>query len=405
MLIMPLVGCENKSQETAESPETLSNKSVKSDTHIEKPLSDFQIQMLELAFETASSIPAKPFIKDRSNAQYRVVESCLKLDQPIRATRYADKIDTWQRGLGYADTAFHLAQNGYTGQTVQKGLDLAEQIAAMDHGQKWRSDRIRARIAQTYILLGQSRQADQFRQGLLDSESGQLAAACVTQEIPFDEQIKTLDASIALQNFDVMKNALYVYARLFDRDYETAERRSLTEVKIKTSWDKIPIVIRFDLLVRLAESALGHADSSKARDLLNEAHVLLEDYQWPAEKYIPMKAELAEYRFKAGDRITAQADADTAWSLYSSEREGIECLYRVETLLPLAEAFQLMAYTENSVSIYKQSIHECLENTNLKTRAEDFAAVCCSLAVCGIEPDTELWARMTQVREGLNQIW
>ena len=76
-----------------------------------------------VAFAAASAMPLNPHIKNRSRAQEVVVAACLELDQPQRAQRYIEQIANWRRGAGYADLAFHQAQQGRIDQ-VEPQLEL-----------------------------------------------------------------------------------------------------------------------------------------------------------------------------------------------------------------------------------------------------------------------------------------
>ena len=263
----------------------------------DKPLAAYQNELLDIAFETASAIPIQPHIKDRSQAQERVVAASLELDQPWRACGLIEKIENWRRGAGYADLAFYCAKHGYTGE-VQQYLNLAVQIS--ESAEDWRRDHIRVKIANTYTLLGQTRQADQYVMGLADAESGKVAGvkAMIADEDHFDEQMDALDAFIAPGNFDTVENALKACANLFNRFYDNAERRLLVEEKIKNSWGKLPIFKRVELLTELAGFALDHADQVKALELVNEAQLLMDGAQWRPEHRIPMISKLVKLRFQ-----------------------------------------------------------------------------------------------------------
>lgn len=380
-----------------------SNSSLQSSKPQDKPLADFQIQLIDQAFNAASSIPKMPHLKDRCSAQKQVVDACLKLGQPVRAARYADNIDNWQRGLCYAEIAFYLAQNGYTIDQIQGGLELAEKIAAMDHGQKWRSDRIRAVIAKTYTLLGKPEKAKQFSENLESSE----APIKGTDKLPFDqmsfeEQIKTLETIIPLTDFELTKQALSGYADLFNHYYEDIEKRNIAEEKMKTMWEKvkIPLPIRLDLLTVLIDTALNHSDRHKALELVNEMQAMLKDYQWPTENFIPLSAKEAEFRYKAGDQAKAIADAEAALTFYNEKEPIIPDFIRAETIRPLAETYQSMGNTKAALSVYQKAVEVGNTNPNIKPRAEDMAATCSSMALYAVEPDAALWTRIHEIAKG-----
>ena len=80
-----------------------------------------------------------------------------------------------------------------------------------------------------------------------------------------------------------MENALKTCANLFDRFYDDAGRRLLAEEKMKTSWGKLPIFKRVELLTEMAGFALDHVDQAKALELVNEAHIFMDGAQWRPE--------------------------------------------------------------------------------------------------------------------------
>ena len=380
------------------------NKSGMVGSLTDKPLAAYQNELLDLAFKTAAAIPIKPHIKDRSLSQEKVVEASLELDQPLLALSLIENIGNWRRGAGYADLAFYCARHGYTGE-VQQYLDLADQIS--ESGEDWRRDQIRVKIANTYTLLGQTQQADQFETGVVDSELGKVAGvkAMIAEEDSFDEQMKVLDALITPGNFDVVVNALKSCTNLFNRFYDNAERRSLVEDKIKTSWSKLPIFMRIELLTDLAGFALDHADQARALELVNEAQLFMDGAQWLPEYRIPMISKLAKLRFRAGDRQKARTDVDALLALFDSQGDKIVNIYRAGTLRPLAEAYQLMGDTAAALAVYKRALKEGVENPNSLPRAEDLSATCLSMALHGVEPDAELWTRIHKINEGLGEPW
>jgi tetratricopeptide (TPR) repeat protein len=370
----------------------------------DKPLDDYQNKLLDVAFEAASAIPIQPHIKDRSRAQGKVVETSLELDQPLRALRCIEKIDNWRRGAGYADLAFYCAKHGYTGE-VQQYLNLAVQIS--ESAEDWHKDHIRMKIANAYTLLGETQQADQYVKDLADVESLKVAkvTAMIANDDHFNEQMKALDALLVSSNFDIVENALKVWTNLFNRFYDNTERRSFVEEKIKTSWDKLPIFKRVELLTDMAGFALDHADQAKALELVNEAQLLMDGAQWRPEHRIPMISKLVKLRFQAGDRQKSRIDAGALLALFDSQRDKIVNIERAGALRPLAEAYQSMGDTATALSAYKRTVEEGVENPNSRPRAEDLSTTCLSMAVHGVEPDAVLWTRIRQINDGLGDPW
>src|SRR6185503_20684098 len=59
-------------------------------------LAPYQAELLDLAFETVSKMPAVPHIKNRTRAQEEIVEAALALGQPKRARAFSDRIENWR---------------------------------------------------------------------------------------------------------------------------------------------------------------------------------------------------------------------------------------------------------------------------------------------------------------------
>jgi hypothetical protein len=400
LMIFPLSACNGGSAQDA----SAAVSPVEPLPLVDAPLPGYRKDLLALAFDTATSIPLEPHIKDRSRAQEKVVAACLKLDQPASALGYMERIDDWRRGSCYADLAFHNAGHGRPDQ-ARRWIDRAAEVAAST--EDWRRDAIRVRIAQTHALLGHDEKADRLSDGVVDSEKGKLAAAraMVIDEEAFDEQLASIDALVAAGNFDVLKNALESATVLFDRFHDDAGRRTRVEEKIRASWEQLPIFIRIELLMTLADSALEHDDRPKALELTNDARAFLDGYDWPAQYRVPLAAKIAKARFRAGDVEKARSDADAVLALFKEQRETIVNIDRAETLQPLAETYHAMGDTAKALSVYRMALDEGVVNPNSRPRAEDLSATCVSMALCAVEPDPELWQRIREIREGLGKPW
>jgi len=399
LLFIFIGGCEDKNAE-ADSASQSSFNSMS-----DKPLEEFQIRLLDTAFETATRIPIYPHIKDRSRSQEAVVETCLKLDQPKRALRYIEKIDNWRKHLCYANLACYCARHGHS-DLANKYLDKAGQFPVVK--QEWRLNRIKTKIIETRSLLGQKSMAENLKTELVNSETDEQAKAKVMamqQTDSFEKRVESLDALIATDNFEMVKHALKEYVKLYDRFFDDEERRSQVEEIIMTSWDVTPIPIRIELLMELAGSAIAHSNPGKALEYLDEADILLEMIGLFPENYIEKKAKLAVLRFQAGDTEKAREKVNEALTFFNEQRRMIIDVYRAEALCPVAEAYHLMDDAEVALSVYKRAIDEGTKNPNSRPRAEDLSSTCCSMALHAAKPDDELWARIQQINEGLGDPW
>jgi len=329
----------------------------------------------------------------------------LELDQPQRALGYIEKISDWRRGLGYADYAFYCTQNGFTND-VKKHLNLAEQISSIAD-QDWRRDRILVKIASVCTLLGDQETSARLTRDIEPSEAGKIeqTKADHCTDSSFETQFESVRLLIATENFDIVKNALTACVRLFDRFYKDTERRSLVEKTIRESWGRLPVFVRIDLLAGMSDAALTNADLQKARELLNDAKALFNGAKWAPEHGIPVMARLAALRFRCGEPDLARAEVAAAYSLYDREHSRIVNIYKADTLIPLAEAYQVITDVTGAVTGYKRAVEAAVENPNSRPRAEDLSAICLSMARNNVEPDTALWLRIREVKGALGEPW
>jgi hypothetical protein len=369
------------------------------------PLESYQVELLDIAFSAASSMPVFPHIKNRSQAQETVVTTCFELDQPQRALRYIEQIENWRRGACFADLALFYAQHGAMKKKTEPYLMKATQLA--EAIKDWRRDRIRVKIAQTYTWLGQRQEAQAFVADVENSEKGKViqvgAMRCPLDS--FDETMQDIDTLISAKNFDIVKNALEAYPELYNCFYTDIQRRTLIEKKLKASWNSMPVSIRIDLLTELVDFSLAHEDRTKACELVNEAKVMMDSVIWRPRFGIPVKAKLAGFFFQAGDKERARIEMQEALSQFETNREKIVNIYRAGVLRSIAEAYQVMGETVISRKLYRWAIEAGIENPNSRPRAEDLAATCCSMAVHAVEPGTDLFSRIREIRDGLSDPW
>ncbi|NQV33285.1 MAG: hypothetical protein HQ515_11370 [Phycisphaeraceae bacterium] len=369
-------------------------------------LEAFQIDLLNLAFDTASAIPLEPHVKDRARMQELVVTACLTLDQDDLADTYLSGIPNWRAGMGYANLAFKKVQSGATLAQVEAYLIKAMEAAEQAEG--WRKDRIKARVAQVQAFLGRDQAAAALEQGIeAMAETGALdrieAMHCGAED--FQRQVDALQTRVDIGHFDIVNNALQAYAELFNRFYGDVERRDLIEEKIKAAWSKHPFTVRVDLLCRMAEAALAHQDEARTLAWVNEAKAMTEQVDWAPRFLIPQVARLSQLRFRAGDRAQATQEIRTALALFEARQAGIVNIDRAGILRPLAETCQVMGDSAQALTIYKRGVEAGVENPNARPRAEDLVGTCCSMAVSGAEPDADLWQRLHQIHDGLGAPW
>src|SRR5262245_6687966 len=308
------------------------------------PLAIYQAELLDLAMQSAAKFPLNPHIKNRSRAQEAVVDACLKLDQPARALAGIEDIANWRRGTGYADYALYCAQHGRAAD-AQKAIDLAKEIAARpgdEDSQDWQRDRIRAGIARAYLALGKPDEAARFGAGVAASEAGGLQAdqAALLAADDFDKQVTALDAVLATHDFDQSRNALGALEQLHGRFYADEARRTRVEDRIRAGGERLPVMLRIDVTLQLADNALEHADKAHALQLVDAAQALVDGATWTTVDHITLMARVAAQRAKAGDAEAARKETTAALALFTAEKPRIVDIERAGALRAVAESLQ-----------------------------------------------------------------
>ncbi|MEQ8819978.1 MAG: hypothetical protein RLY93_07010 [Sumerlaeia bacterium] len=368
------------------------------------PLEAYRRELFALAFEVASAIPHEPHIKTRSRMQEQVVETALALDQPTSAVAFVRQIDNWRRAHGNAMLAYYWADAGNK-EMAQEFLKAAQD--ELNSAEDWRRDRVRVKIAQTYLLLGQDPQAKLYSTNLVESERGKVEgiAARTASEEDFLSQASELDMMLAMDDQDINKNALDSYGELFGRHYDNEELRAEVVRKVKASSEKLPVFMRLEMLADLAKQALAHDDRETALILVDEAQSFLTDFEWAPRYHVEYWGLVIGLRAKAGDVDTARTLADETLAYYGEKGPGIVNIYRAQALRSLAEAYAAIGDEEKALEVYKLAVEEGFENPNSRPRAEDLSQTLTSMARVSVEPDAVLWTRVRQIAEGLGAPW
>ncbi len=374
------------------------------------PISAAQNELLRLAFEAATKLPADPHIKTRSRAQEAVVTACLELDQPSRAIACVEKIGDWRRGEAYADVALHLARRGDAA-SADRYMDLARDVArsckALPDAQDWHADRIFSKVAAACTVLGRTGEARALVAGIATSELAELQSvrAAFSDQTGLDQQVMEADALLATGDLDAIRAAIETYAQAFRRAYGDVEARNRMEANVKEAAKRIPLQLRVEFITELGSFAAENADSAKALELARDATVILDSAKWTASDRIPMVAKLAELRFRAGDRVTARQDLDGALALYSAERDRIVNIYRAGALRAIGEALVTLGDQDGALRAYTRAIEEGVTNPNSRPRAIDLSATCRSMALRGVDVPERLKARIQEICNGLGEPW
>ena len=363
-----------------------------------------QDRLLTIAFEAASALPVTPHLKTRSTMQESVIAACLELDQPRRAQGYVEQIDNWLRGSAYADLAWYCARHASPG-GVQHFVDLASEVAQQESD--WRRDQIRTKIAQTFIWLRQEEIASGYASGAASSEASRVEAARAmrAESSEFDVRLEALQGALASGDFDLMRGALEACTILFERFYAEQEQRERLERTIRLYAEQVPVTVRLDLWLTLAQAAIAHEDLDKARSFVTQARSYLEAYGWQSQDKVPYMARIARVQHLAGATVDAERELNAAIALYFTDRHTIITTSRAKALWPIAEAYQAMGRTREALGIYARALEEAAANPNGRPRSMDLVTGCLSMALNNVEPDEAMWERIDAMREGLSAPW
>ena len=376
---------------------------------VDQPLATHRRELLEVGFAIASKLPLHPHVKNRARLQDEIVTACLELEQPQLALRYIESIPNWREGAARADYAFYCAERGAAGRARQQ-LKLALDVARggeEELGQAWRRDRILVKAARVRHLFGDTDFVSEIEAGADLGELGSLLVwkARHTDEEAVGGQIMAFERALSAGSFDEVKNAHLVLAELYARFYEETECRESIEACLRGARSKVPLQFHLEQWMRLAGYALDHADEPGAIELIEEARAVLEGEEWLAQHRIPLEAQLAALRHRAGDPEQARAQADRALGLFQKERDRIVDVFRAEALLPLAESYQALETPAAALMVYERAVEEAVQNPNSRPRAEDLVAICRSMALSNIEPDKNLLARIRKHKAELGDPW
>lgn len=369
-----------------------------------------RIALLELAFEAAASFPTDPHEKNRSRAQGEVVDAALALGQVTHARGYAERITNWQSGLAAADCALQLVRRGAQAADVAPLLERAAAIAddpAATREQDWRRGRIRVRIAETWLVLGDRERAAEFLTGASPAEAGHMdrVAAELAEESSFEAQLAAVDSVIAAGDFDTVRHALDACVTLYDRFYDDVERRDSAEKKVEESWHGMPVDVNLGLRAGLSEAALRNGDAARALAVVDRAWELFESTTWRIEDRIRLGSRLAGLRHRSGQDGRALLDGRELEARYAAARDEIVDIYRADCLVPLAEMRFAFGDVEAALAHYGDALTEALHNPNSRPRCDDLVTICCSLAVNGVAPGAELERRLREAAAVLWEPW
>lgn len=376
----------------------------------EKVATPSQLALLELAFRVATSIPVEPHIKSRSRAQEGVLLACSEMGLHAKALAYAPRIDNWRRGVAHADLAIQLAKAGKGADARHHaGLALAiagESMKAAD-AQEWRRDRVHAKVACAFLILGDGSKASELAQGIAESELAEYvatrAAACSGEDL--DALQAAISRMVATGNLDVARAGMVAAVALVDRFHDDEREREAQLRFLEEQRAMVPAAMWLELQLRLAEDAVRRQQGARARVHLEGAAATLATNRWLDEDRIANLGRIAALRARSGDLAGARSAAALALGQYDAHEAAIVDIWRARAIRPVAEALARCGDLTEAAACYRRAIEAGVANPNSRPRAEDLAATSLSMALCGFEPDAVLTKRMEAVAAGLGAPW
>lgn len=387
-------------------------------------LAPWQDELLALAFDAASRVPAYPHLKTRSELQERVVVAALQLEQPALAERLAARMEGWRRGSAFADLACYHAQHGPQGEcerlielarTEVTRLDLQEKAEAegfdgddeaVEIFQAWRRDRIRAKLARALLLLGQEQRAIEFESLLEPSERGTVELERARRMAPEEAErtLAGLEAIVKAGTLEDIRNALTVGTVLAARFHADPGRGPALRKALEAALVKGPAMFRVDMTLALAERLVEQGEHVWSHELVRSAVALLEEIPIAVEDDLPLRARAIELRHAVGDPDARKA-LDALLARFDSVREELTPMGHADLLVPMAEAYVALGDRAAALRLYRRAAEQGALNVNAVPRTDDLVRVCASLAVHAVEPDSELRERLGRTLSGLADPW
>jgi hypothetical protein len=364
-------------------------------------------ELLDRAWRTASAMPLVPHIKNRSRAQESVVDTCIALGLEPKAEQLALQIENWRSAAALSSVALAHARQGRAAEARRVARATEALIAknTSESAQEWQDERVRARLAATYVWTGDQADAARLAPGIGESEAGAVQSAVAAQASPEDADARfaAIDKAVLAGGLENVRNALTACAELYGRCWNDAERRERAERTIREGWTLLPLRVRIELLEKLAQTRLDHA--AEALPLVTEIRTLVEGARWLPEDRAPLRAQVALLRYRAGERQEARRELDAAHAGYAKDRQEIVDIYRAGALRPVAESYAAMGDLDEARRVYALALEEGTLNPNSRPKAEDLVATCLSMAKAGVEPDAALRTRLDRIAGALGDPW
>ncbi len=364
------------------------------------PDATYRSRLLANAFEVAALLPPNPHIKNRSRAQYTVVETCIDLELLELAESLCLKIDHWEKCMGLLDLAYHHALRGEASQ-ADPFLRLATEMIRMADDREqgrivamnadpvldsltgWRLERVKARMLQVQLVLGLNHeQSASWAAALQPDKAAPVWTDTILSQpsLDLDGRLDALALVATNQNFEIVQEAMRGYAQLLDKHYGTPKVRKEIICRLESQLDpRLPLAVKVAVLGEWSAIALRHEDKGLALEWIDRANGLLDEVG-SADVVLEPRSRLIIQRMEAGEAAAAGEELDAAISFYAQQRDQIVNMERAKLLCALAEAGMSLGRSEEAATLYGRAVAEGLENPNGRPRVMDYCTISCSLA-------------------------
>jgi hypothetical protein len=362
--------------------------------------------MFDRAFSAASKIPFNPHERDKSRAQEGVALAVLRAGDLEAAIRYADRMEGWRQASVQADIAIAAIERGGLDATAIDRLVVDAAKGALN-ATEWRRDRIRAKLGVASELRGQREMADGFITGTTDAEAGRVdvvrSRSVAAADVP--GRLSAMEEIGASGHFEKTRFALLAAVEMHKAHFGDAVLRDRIEESIVASWAKMPLAIRFEVLVALVDTALERGDQTEAASLVARAVAMLGDARWSIDADVQWTARVAERRVRIGEDSAAREMLVRAIERYEAGRATIIDIDRAATLRPVLQAWAAIGDAERTRELLAKTLEEGAVNPNARPRAIDLAATLALVAERSITVDAQLAARIDELMNGLVDPW
>lgn len=363
----------------------------------------YRLKLLGLAWRAATSYPLNPHIKNRARAEEQVVKGALGIKQPHLAWGYAKQVVNWRKGACHAEIAHYLLDQG--DMTHVEYFLRTALTTSKDPSQGWRHARVKARVAGAYVRMGKLEKANK----LFEEKDATAHSERVSAEVElfgdeaFERLLAALDAMVRSEGYDEILAAMHGYADLYINNYKNEERRELLLARLRIAWEDMPGLKRFETLKRFVEAAIEHEDPDNAKKLLEELEAIFSMFSWSIDFELRLRTDIALLRIKLGQDEAARGILEGLVERADEKLETIQGFYRADAFRPVAEGFAVLGDTERAHTLYARVVELGAVNPNIRPRVSDITATCVSMALHGVEPDSQLLAVIEQIVHGLSK--